>query len=103
MNNIKPIKRTSSTSIYNFKKESNELNQSKRIQYISINYLLKMILSEDEKLMKISKNDQFDYTRFTLYFIQHHNQFIETSILIGKIKSIYEYYTKKEGKKYNYY
>lgn len=71
----------------------------KRIQFVSIDFLIKCILTENPILEDVKPCGlSVDHTRLMLFFIQHHSQFIETSTLISKINSIYKLYSSKESK-----
>lgn len=75
------------------RKESDCLFQ--KIKYISIDYLLFLILDENDEILKnINKN--FDRHMFILFFMQQHKIFMETSVLFDKIISIYNYYSRKD-------
>lgn len=75
------------------RKESDYVFQ--KIKYISIDYLLFLILDENEEILKnINKN--FDRHMFILFFMQQHKIFMETSVLFDKIISIYNYYSRND-------
>lgn len=64
-----------------------------KIKYISIDYLLYLILDENEEILK-NINKRFDRHMFILFFMQQHKIFMETSVLFEKIISIYNYYSR---------
>lgn len=77
-----------------FYKNQKLSNEQKKIQFISINYLLYLLLTKDLSIL-ISIDNDFSIEKFIIFFLQHHFIFINTSILLNKIISIYEFYTKK--------
>ena len=69
------------------------------------------MLNEEENLGKILQNNfkqnnnnlvffnnKFSYSKFIYSFILFHPLFIETSVLVGKLKSMYKYYSEKNSK-----
>lgn len=67
-----------------------------KIQYISIDYLLKLILIDNIDCLESNYN-KLDSNQLILYFLYHHTQFMETRILISKVDSIYDVYSNKQG------
>lgn len=61
----------------------------KKIQYISINNLLNLLLYEKISILK-DISSSFNLIKFTLFFIQQHKFFISRITLFEKIKSILE-------------
>ena len=101
--------------VLNENNKSNQLKKSMKIQYISINYLLKLLLLNNEDIYLLLNNsfthtnnnfiffdNKFSLSKLMYSFILFHTLFIETNTLFSKIKSIYDYYNKKNCKMYIY-
>jgi len=73
----------------------------KSIQFMAINLILKVFLTKEDYLWDELSYD-FDNNQLVYYFIQHHQGFMTTEILLGKINSIYLIYSKQKSKSFDF-